>query len=167
MLQFEQLKSDEVFLVGMLASDVASLWRRLVRTPEVQNVARGLASDPENIAALCRFVRTLLAQPHASAFRHPNDVAISAALVILQASPLSVVRCLFAELKRLARPSLFWVRRIAEYCDERFAENERPMRMTLTTAGARFPLFDGDKVSDVRWSDGQLEAERLSLSLAC
>ena len=85
---FLMLSSDDVFAEGMLPSDVESLWRRLAILPAVQKVARGLASDPDEIRALCDFVDNLLREPYDSRYRHPNDIAICAALVILEQSPL-------------------------------------------------------------------------------
>ena len=122
---FEQLLSDEVFLEGALASDVSSLWRRLSRQDDVRNVARTLASDRERIQALCGFANELIDMPYDKGFRHPHDVAICAALVVLQTSPLSDVRALFAKLRKDARPSLVWVRRMASFCDDTFVESLR------------------------------------------
>lgn len=105
---------------GMLASDVASLWRRLARTAAVQHVAWSLASDKARIRRLCEFIQGLLDEPHDQGYRHPNDVAVCAGLVILEQSPLDCVRSLIAHLRRTNEPSLVWGRRMAEYCDGRW-----------------------------------------------
>ena len=119
-LECQALISDEVFLEGSLASDVRGLWRRLARTDEVREVSRKLASDPLLIQELCEFVQQLLDQPHGKEHRHPHDIAICAALVLLEQSPLGCVRGLFARLRKIKLPSLVWVRRMAEYCEQRF-----------------------------------------------
>ncbi len=124
-LGFDALKSDEVLLQGMLASDVRSLWRRLARTAEVGDVARGLASQPERISALARYLEDLLDEPHDRAYRHPNDIAICAGLIILEQSPLADPRHLFSRLRRCERPSLVWVRRMAEHCQDRYIDSTR------------------------------------------
>ncbi len=116
---FDTLLSDDVLVDGMLASDVRSLWRRLARSPVVQDVARGIASSPDHLRALCHFVESLLGQDYDRRYRHPSDIAICAALVLLEDSPLSEVRQLFARLRRIPVPSLAWVKQMAEYCDEK------------------------------------------------
>jgi hypothetical protein len=117
---YQVLLSDEVFATGVAASDMPSLWRALARSASARKVARGLASEPARIRGLCRFLEHLLEEPYERGFRHPHDIAVCAALVILEQSPLSEARNLFARLKSRQEPSLVWVRRMAAYCDERF-----------------------------------------------
>jgi hypothetical protein len=162
---FEPLMSDEVFLAGASASDVRSLWRSLARTQEVREVARGLASDPTEIRRLCRFVERVLHEDYDRQFRHPDDIAIAAGLVVLEQSPLSDVRNLFARLRSSKEPSLAWVRMMAEYCDERFAEVKRSG--TLTLERRKMPMvFAFVETANVSWADRGLESRRLSLQLA-
>ena len=116
---FDALRSDDVFVEGMLASDVASLWRHLARTVAVREVARSLASEPTRIRALCQFAEDLLSENYDRGYRHPNDIVVCACLVILEQSPLGKVRHLFARLRRAREPSLVWVQRMAEYCYDR------------------------------------------------
>lgn len=119
---FEALVSDEVLVEGMLASDVRALWRRLARCESVRRVAREIASDVDRLKALCRFIDRLLEQDYDRRYRHPHDIAVCAALVLLEQSPLSDVRRLLSKLRRIELPSLRRVRRMAEYCDERYAD---------------------------------------------
>lgn len=121
---FNLLMSDDLYVEGLLASDVASLCRRLARTEQVEEVYRYLASDPDRIRGLAAFSDRLARESHDAKFRHPNDIAICAALLILQSSPLSDVQSLLARLAREQRPSLTWVRRTAEYCREQFVPSE-------------------------------------------
>ena len=139
---FDLLGSDDVLAEGMLASDVGSLWRRLGRLPPVQEVARALGSDPEEIRALCDFADELLNEPYDSRYRHPNDIAICASLVILGQSPLARVRNLLARLRRVDEPSLIWIRRMAEYCDDHWTNT------TFTRVGT--PPDKEDVTPDVR-----------------
>ena len=120
---FSVLCSDSLLLEASLASDVRSLWRRLARSAEVRRVSRELASDPDRIRELCAWAENLLGQPYDIRFRHPEDTAICATLVILEQSPLSAIRNLFARMRRVTESSLIWVRRMAEHCDERFADS--------------------------------------------
>lgn len=120
---FERLRSDEVFTQGMLASDVRSLWRRLLRTETVQGLQRSLASDGDTIRDLCNHISALAEQSHNESYRHPEDIAICAGLILISQSPLSPARGLIAKLKRRTEPSLCWVRRMAEFCDENASEN--------------------------------------------
>lgn len=117
---FALLLSDDLYVVGALASDTRSLWRSLASSEQVRRVAAELASDPNRIRALVSFIRAQVLENHELTYRHPNDIAVCAALVILQDSPLSEVRRLFYELRRIASPSLAWVARMAAYCDDRF-----------------------------------------------
>jgi len=119
---FEALMSDEVFLEGMAASDVGSLWSRLARTEAAMEVSRRLASDPSRLRALCAFAQDLLAENHDSAYRHPNDMAVCACLVLLAQSSLGAVRNLIERLRADKHPSLVWVQRMAEYCDRQRVE---------------------------------------------
>jgi hypothetical protein len=120
---FSILCSDSLLLKASLASDVRSLWRGLARSAEVRRVSRELASDPDRIREFCAWVENLRGQPYDIRFRHPEDTAICAALVILEQSPLSAVRNLFARMRRTTESSFIWVRRMAEHCDERFADS--------------------------------------------
>lgn len=120
-----QLKSDEVLLEGMLASDIGSLCRRLARTASVQDVSRWLASDAIRIRMLCMLIRKLIDELYEPEYRHPNDLAICAGLVVLEHSPLETVRALFGQLRRRKEPSLVWVSRMAEFCDERWITTTR------------------------------------------
>jgi len=122
---FDPLLSDAVFLEGMNASDVRGMWRALARAPDVRRVSRALGSDPGRIRDLCEFVEELLRTQYDRAYRHPQDVAICAALVVLEQSPLSPVRNLFARLRRPKERSLAWVQRMAEHCEERFVPSDR------------------------------------------
>ncbi len=122
--RFDVLLSDDVYAEGLLASDVASLWRRLARTEQVGRVARLLASDPDRIRELVVYVDKLAKEPHDSKFRHPNDIAMCAALVVLRTSPLSQAQNLVTRLSQELRPSLILVRRMAEYCHEQFVPSE-------------------------------------------
>lgn len=124
-VDYEALISDGVFLEGSLASDVRALWRRLARCQAVRDVSRKLASDPVRIRALCEFVEDVLEQPYDRGYRHPHDLGICAALLVLEQSPLGSVRHLFARLQRTKLPSLVWVQRMAEYCADRFVSTER------------------------------------------
>jgi len=123
---FSVLNSDAVLLQAAAASDVKSLWRRLARTPEVASVALMLASDPESIRRLCRWIQTLLRTPYDSRYRHPAESAICAGLVLLEQSPLPEARALFAQLCRERLNSLVWIRRMAEYCSDRFIDSNSP-----------------------------------------
>ena len=124
-VDYEALISDEVFLEGAIASDVGGLRRRLARCQAVRDVSRKLASDPVRIRALCEFVQELLEQPYDKGYRHPHDMGICAALVLLEQSPLGYVRRLFAQLGTTRLPSLVWVQRMAEYCAGRFVTTDR------------------------------------------
>lgn len=123
---FNILNSDAVLLQAAAASDVASLWRRLARTPEVRRVALRLASDPESIRQLCRWIQTLLQEQYDHRYRHPAEAAICAGLVLLEQSPLPEVRALFAQLCRERLNSLVWIQRMAEYCSDRFVDSNAP-----------------------------------------
>ena len=118
--EFEILHSDQVALEGLLASDVRSMWRRLARADAVRAVRRKISSDWDRICALASFVDSLLLERHEPHYRHPHDIAICAALIVLENSPLPVVRNLFSRLQKEERPSLVWVKRMADYCDMRF-----------------------------------------------
>ena len=163
---FESLRSDEVFIRGMLASDTRSLWRQLARTKEVQDVARGLASDPDRIRQLCHFVDGLLNQPYDRSYRHPDDIAICAALVILEQSPLSVARNLFARLRDMTAPSLAWVQRMAEYCDQRFVPCGRTVLPSLVRGGPLPRPRTANEGPDIHWATPDLDRRRHSLALA-
>ena len=117
------LLSDEVFSEGTLASDVRSLWRRLARTQEVIGLARQLASDRNQIESLCSSVQVWLDEPYDRSYRHPKDIAICAALIALETSPLSAVRHLFTRLRGAKVPSLVWIKRMAEHCETRIADS--------------------------------------------
>ena len=157
---FEALRSDAVLAEGALASDVGSLWRRLSRTPAVQDVAQALFSDPGRIRSLCDYVDDLLAEPHNETYRHPNDIAVCAALVILDSSPLAQARSLFHRLGRLTLPSLVWVRRMADYCQEHYVPTSCSGVM-LAQNGVT-PLADDSArpAADVTWSDAEMGARR-------
>ncbi len=114
---FHLLLSDDVFVEAMPASDVRSLRRRLARSRAVRKVARGLGRDRERIQGLCEFVEHLLREDYDKRYRHPHDVAVCAALVVLEQSPLSRVRNLFWRLRGVKDLSQAWVQRMAEYCD--------------------------------------------------
>lgn len=120
--EFQPLLDDELYAEGLLASDAPSLWRRLSRNERVQTVAGDLVSDPHRIRSLVRFVKDILGEGHNTGYRHPNDIAICAGLVVLRDSPLPEVRNLFYTLRRESKPSLAWVRRLADYCDDRIAQ---------------------------------------------
>jgi len=150
---FLLLLSDEVYVEGVVASDVASLWRRLARCESVQKVARHLSSDPKRIHALCVFLEKLLGESFDQTYAHPREMAICAGLVVLGASPLSTVRHLFARLLRCHLPSLVWVRRMAEYCDERRVSSVL-MGGTVNRPGSTLPLYCSVVVQDhVCWRD--------------
>lgn len=120
---YEELLSDEILSEGAVASDVGSLWRRLARTSGVRNAARDLSSDPVRIERLCSLVQDWRSESYDRAYLHPKDMAICAALVCLESSPLPVAKGLFARLRRAREPSLIWVRRMAEHCAERATES--------------------------------------------
>ncbi len=121
--EFQSLSSDSVYAEGVLASTVSALWYRLAHCSEVQQVADYVASDKHLIHQLCNHVESLLATPAEPGYRHANDIAACAALVVLASSPLPKVRQLFLKLAREERPSLFWVRQMALYLRERFTES--------------------------------------------
>ena len=125
---FDALRSDEVFLQAALASDPVSLCRRLSRTDAVCRIAREIESDPSRIGALCSFVEELLKEPHDPQYRHPNDLAICAALTILGTIPLATVRRLIRRLSTMDAPPLAWTRRMAEHCEELFGDRMEPPR---------------------------------------
>jgi hypothetical protein len=162
--EFESLKSEEVFIQGMLASDVVSLYRRLSRAEEVRDVARVLGSNPPCLLSLCEFVLSLVDEPHSAGYRHPNDIAACAALVVLHPSPLSPVRHLFDRLRRLKRAPLAWVQRMAEYCDEGFPGSGR-ISITLGSSadGVGLTLSPGDE-SPIEWYDDELQRDRHELT---
>jgi hypothetical protein len=163
---FESLRSEEVFVRGMLASDVRSLWRQLARTKEVQEVARGLGSDPDTIRQLCYFVEALLDQEYDRTYRHPEDIAICAALVVLEQSPLSVVRNLFARLCRMSAPSLAWVQRMAEHCSERYVPSDRMVLGNLAYPRS-LPIGGiAQETPGLQWADPGLKRSRYGLSVA-
>ena len=163
---FQSLQSDELFVQGMHASDVRSLWRTFARTKEARDVARFLASDPDRIRELCQFVQDLLGKEHDPAYRHPDDIAICAALVILEQSPLSPVRNLFARLSRLTAPSLAWVRRMADHCLQRYVPCDR----TVLAGPAMAPPLPvsglGQDTPGLRWARPEIERERFGLHVA-
>lgn len=130
------LCSDDLYMEGVIASDVKSLWRQLSRSRIVRTVAANLSSDHERIRDVVSFVRELIEEEHDRAFRHPNDIAICAALVIIQDSPLSEVRSLFYSLRRNDLPSLVWIKRIASYCDDRFCKTA----VSVSTIGPNIVL---------------------------
>ena len=162
---FERLTGDEVFLAGVAASDVPAMWRSLARSRAAREVAQQLASDPSRIRGLCRFVEYLLSQPHDDAFRHPNDIAACAALVILEQSPLPEVRGLFARLRAKREPSLFWVREMADHCEQRVAGRSVfaycAYEQSRFTAGLICQESPG-----IAWADPELQTKRYSLQLA-
>jgi len=162
---YEKLTSDEVFLAGVAASDVRTMWRSLARSRAVREVGQQLASDPSRIRALCRFVEYLLSQPHDDAFRHPSDIAACAGLVILEQSPLPEVRRLFARLRAGREPSLFWVREMADYCEQRVAGRSVCAHCAYEP-GRRTTGFIGQESPGIAWADPELEPKRYSLQLA-
>ncbi|KKL65047.1 hypothetical protein LCGC14_2158880 [marine sediment metagenome] len=133
-VDFQRLLSQEVFLEGMAANDVRSLWRRLRGNAVVEDIDRRLCSDPQSIRELCEFVSELLNEEYDTHYRHPDDMAICAALVVLERSPISHARNLFSRLQTLKERSLVWVQRIAEYCDARFVPCDCT-RIVLQRAG--------------------------------
>ena len=114
---FHLLLSDDVFVEAMPASNVRSLRRRLARSRAVRKVSRDLSCDRERMQGLCEFVEDLLQEDYDKRYRHPHDVAVCAALVVLEQSPLSRVRNMFWRLRGVKDLSLAWVQRMAEYCD--------------------------------------------------
>jgi hypothetical protein len=108
----------------MRASDVRSLWRFLARAPQVRAVARDVASAPPRIEGLVALVVELLARPCEEGMRHADDLAVCAALVVLDRSPLTAVRELFDRLAACEEPGLVWVRRLAEYCRAKFVSSD-------------------------------------------
>ena len=120
----QRLLCDDLFLAGMRASDVRSLWRFLARAPQVRAVARDIASAPPRLEGLVALVEELLARPCAEGVRHADDMAICAALVLLDRSPLPAARDLFDRLADCAQPGLVWVRRLAEYCRAKFVSSD-------------------------------------------
>lgn len=160
---YQLLLSEEVFLAGVTASDVRSLWRGLARTHQVQDVARRLASDPTRIRELCRFADRLLQSEYDRRYRHPQDIAIMAALVILEQSPLSEPRNLFARLRALGQPSLCWIQKMAQYCDERFTDAARTAFPALPNGKCPMPFVEQAEV--LTWADPQLGRQRFSLQL--
>jgi hypothetical protein len=163
---FEQLRSDEVFLQGMHASDVRRLWCALGRTKHVRSVSRSLASDPDRIRQLCCFVEGLLDVEYDKAFRHPEDVAICAALVILEQSPLSAVRNLFARLRGMVAPSLAWIQRMAEHCTQRYVPSDRTVLANLAY-GRSLPVRGIVQESPgLEWATPEVERSRYGLSVA-
>ena len=161
--EFESLKSEEVFVQGMLASDVVSLYRRFSRAEEIRNVARVLGSNPPCLLYLCDFVLSLIDEPHSAGYRHPNDIAICAALVVLHPSPLSPVRHLFDRLRRLKRAPLVWVQRMAEYCDDGFAGSERTSITLGSTADGVGLALSPNVESPIEWNDDELQRNRHEL----
>jgi len=162
---FHPLLSDEVFVAGISSSDARSLWRSLARTEAVRSVSRQLASDPDKIRQLCAFVRELLEAPADVGYMHPHNMAICAGLVLLEQSPLSVARNLFARLRGLTQPSLFWVQHMADYCEQRFADLTHSQFAVLV--GERPPLLvSGRPPDNVVWADPKLERDRLPLHVA-
>ena len=161
---FESLLSDDVFVAAQLASDVRSMWRRLARTQEVRDVADGVGSDSVRIRALCEFVRALIEKPYDKRYRHPKEAALCAALVILEQSPATPARHLFARLKCAKQPSLILVRRMAEYCDERFTDSARVDQSFASSDLAPLALPPADV--DVRWSEPALAEARYRLAAA-
>lgn len=119
---FAALLSDDLLLEVAVASDAASMARRLSRTAAVCQVARAIGSDAGRIAELCRFVEELLEEPHDPSYRHPKDYAICAALSILGAIPLVPVRVLVQRLSQDDRWSMACIRRFAQECDRLFAQ---------------------------------------------
>lgn len=159
---FEPLLSERVLAEGMLASNVRSLWRRLARCADVRDVGRQLASDPARIRALCGFVRGLLTADYDVRYRHPHDIAIAAALVLLEQSPLAEARALMHALKREPRPSLHWVRVMAEYCDSRFVDERHygqqwPASAEDNLASATYIVYRSS--GEVRLSNGSMVAQ--------
>jgi len=162
--QFDILLSDDLYAEGLLASDVASLWRRLARTEQVGKVAGLLASDRDRIRDLAAYADKLAQVSCDSKFRHPHDIAICAALVVLRPSPLSPVRHLFDRLRRLNRASLVWVQRMAEYCDDGFAGSGW-QSMTLGSAGDSVGLaLNPNDEYLIEWKDDELRRDRHELT---
>ena len=163
---FEQLLSDEVFLAGVHASDVRALWRALARTPEARKVADALNSEPETIAALVGYVEKLIAASRDPAYRHPDDMAICCALVVLEQSPLPVVRHLFARLRDAHDPSMVWVRRMARHCDERFVPMSYERFPALDWRGAARGHLAVRELPGLVWADPAMAERRHELNAA-
>jgi hypothetical protein len=162
---FLPLLSDEVFMAGISSSDARSLWRSLARTEAVRSVSRQLASDPDTIRRLCAFMRELLEAPADAGYMHPHDMAICGGLVLLEQSPLSVVRNLFARLRELRQPSLFWVQQMAAYCDQRFADVMR-QRFTLHLPQDASANRLNPRLDTVVWANAATARRRYSLQPA-
>ncbi len=114
--EFELLRSEDMFVEIGVASDVMSMRRRLERTPLVCRIVRAVRENETLVHDLMSFVNRLLSESYDRKYRHPDDIAICAALVILTVVPLSKVYELLVRLSRVGDPSLCWVRRMAEHC---------------------------------------------------
>ena len=148
--EFEGLRSEEVFADGSLASDVLSLRRRLGSLPQVAAVSLALSSDPERIKGLCRFVTRIIERDYDKRFRHPEDIGVCAALLLLEQSPLSEARNLMDRLKGCRELSLVWVQRMAEDCDRRYTGLTYASQPV--THNQNLALEEPDAPPDVRWS---------------
>jgi|GEM_PF-5876704 len=114
--EFESLRSEDIFVEAGVASDVMSVRRRLERTPLVCRIVRAVKENETLVHDLMSFVNRLLSESYDRKYRHPDDIAICAALVILTVVPLTKVYELLGRLSRVEDPSLCWVRRMAEHC---------------------------------------------------
>ena len=140
---YSKLLSDEVRIQGLSSSDVSTLWRRLARLPDIQEVALSLASSPVAIAALAEFAAELAQKKHSAVYRHPYDTAICAALVILEQSPLEAVRRLFVELSSNEKPSMIWIKRMAMHCESRITKTESKLfSLGTRTKSQPEPVFE-------------------------
>lgn len=116
------LKSDDVLAEALLASDVDSFSHRLSRMDPVCRLAKEVEAEPRKVWLLYALVQKLLNAPHDPRYRHPNDVAISAALMVLGTIPLAPIRSFVRNLSEHAPSSLSWARLVAERCEQLFGE---------------------------------------------
>ncbi len=117
---FESLRSHEMSIRALLASDVVSLCERLSEAPEVCDIANRINSNPSLVPILCSFVETMLNEEYDHQHRHPNEIAICAALIALASQRILSVRLLLQQLRQHSDPSLGWVPLVAQQCNQQF-----------------------------------------------
>jgi len=116
MPEFEELLSDKVFMEGSWASTTSSMYCRFANLPEIIALRVAIENDAEKANRLAKFVEDLSLADHDPNYSIPNDMAICAGLMVLDANKTELVTALMKKFQETNQLSLGMVQLMANYC---------------------------------------------------
>lgn len=113
-MNFKTLESEDIEYTVDVCSTVSLMRRHLLEEREVATIIRRF--DRSKTSLLIEYIRQLLAMEYDKKFKHPNEPAICAAVVILSTQPIEHVCGILTELSKTTNKSISWVCRLSQHC---------------------------------------------------